>query len=488
MATSPSVNLDLDLGIDAVLAEMDRLVRNGTHPDRISVSGDAAVQWVCEAQWVYYDGPDTAAAARRVDAQLALLRLMLERGADPNKRKHRNSTPLAVCCRQFICYFQERALERLALVLAAGGDPRQTKDPALCIVLGLGTMRGEVFYMAFREDAPPGHADAVFQAVDMLLQAGADVEALDHRGMYRPVLMAAYVGSVPLLRLLKERGADVQAANPDGSNALMYAAGDVDGLANSRAGLGAEAVEWGTLWSTQPADTDTCLAALRSVAGGTPVVLPSQEMTLAAERVHTVMPMLARKAAGRHALNPGLERVAWRAERWVAPITVVTALVGLVLAIVGVSVGQLAEQQRNEGQSQRAEMAALQSRIQAVSSVEAPQTLLPVAEFSRMLDEGARHDPVAFMAVLKAASNKDIRIQRVRLETTNSPGGAQPRGRAFRVDGVVAPGASASVTRWVSQMAAAGWTLKAVDPTYTLPGAFSYELVATAAAPGNVKP
>lgn len=252
--------------------------------------------------------------------------------------------------------------------------------------------------------------------------------------------------------------------------------------------LGAEAVEWGTLWSTQPADTDTGLAALRSVAGGTPVVLPSQEMTLAAERVHTVMPMLARKAAGRHALNPGLERVAWRAERWVAPITVVTALVGLVLAIVGVSVGQLAEQQRNEGQSQRAEMAALQSRIQAVSSVEAPQTLLPVAEFSRMLDEGARHDPVAFMAVLKAASNKDIRIQRVRLETTNSPGGAQPRGRAFRVDGVVAPGASASVTRWVSQMAAAGWTLKAVDPTYTLPGAFSYELVATAAAPGNVKP
>jgi hypothetical protein len=92
------------------------------------------------------------------------------------------------------------------------------------------------------------------------------------------------------------------------------------------------------------------------------------------------------------------------------------------------------------------------------------------------------------MAVLKAASNKDIRIQRVRLETTNSLGGAQPSKKAFRVDGVVAPGASASVTRWVSQMAAAGWTLRAVDPTFTLPGSFSYELVANAAAPGNVKP
>jgi ankyrin repeat protein len=239
MATSSAVNLDIDLGIDAVLAEMDRLIRSGTHPDRISVSGDAAVQWVCDAGWVYYDGPDTACAARRVDTQLALLRLMLERGADPNKRKNRNSTPLAVCCRQFATHFKEHALEKLALVLAAGGDPRQTKDPALCIALGLRDMRGEIFDMPFRDDALPGHAQTVYHAVDMLLKAGADIEALDHRGMYRPVLMAAYMGSVPLLQMLVARGADAQACNPDGSNALMYVAGDVDGLANSRAGFSA---------------------------------------------------------------------------------------------------------------------------------------------------------------------------------------------------------------------------------------------------------
>lgn len=237
MASSSSVNLDVDLGIDAVLAELDSRIRSGIHPDRISVSGDVASQWVCEAQWVYYDGPDAACAARRVDAQLALLRLMLERGADPNKRKHRNSTPLAVCCRQFASYFNERALERLALVLAAGGDPRQTKDPALCMVLGLREMRGEIFDMPFRDDALPGHVDTVYRAVDMLLQAGADIEALDHREMYTPVLMAAQMNSVPLLMFLKERGANVQAANPAGSNALMYAAGDVDGLASSRAGF-----------------------------------------------------------------------------------------------------------------------------------------------------------------------------------------------------------------------------------------------------------
>lgn len=239
MATSSSsATLDDNLGIDACIAEMERLVRSGVHSDRISLYHDAsAVQWACQAQWVYYDGPEEASAARRVDAQFALLRLMLEHGANPNKRKNRNSTPLAVCCRQFISYFQERAVERLALVLAAGGDPSQTKDPAICMALGLGDMRGEIFDMAFRADAPEGHADAVYQAVDLLLKAGADIEAMDHRSMYTPVLMAACMGSVPLLQFLNERGANVQATNPDGSNALMYAAGDVDGLANSRAGF-----------------------------------------------------------------------------------------------------------------------------------------------------------------------------------------------------------------------------------------------------------
>ncbi len=239
MATSSaSVTIDHDLGIDACIVEMERLVRSGVHPDRISLYHDAsAVQWACQAYWVYYDGPGDASAARRVDAQFELLRLMLEHGANPNKRKNRNSTPLAVCCGQLTSHFQERAVERLGLVLAAGGDPRQTKDPAICIALGLREMRGEIFDMPFRDDAPEGHADAVYQAIDLLLKAGADIEAMDHRSMYTPVLMAAYMGSVPLLQFLKQRGADVQATNPDGSNALMYAAGDVDGLANSRAGF-----------------------------------------------------------------------------------------------------------------------------------------------------------------------------------------------------------------------------------------------------------
>lgn len=237
MATSSPVTLEHDIAFETIVAEIERLVRSGLHPDRISVSQYPASQWACNPFWARYDGPDEATAAQRVDAQMALLRLLLEHGADPNKRKNRNATPLAVCCEQLWRGPGEYAVERLGLVLAAGGDPRKTKDPALCIALGLGDMRGEVFSIPFRDDAEPGHADAVYQAVDMLLAAGGDIEALDHREMYTPLLMAAYMGSVLLLQFLKERGANVQATNPDGSNALMYAAGDVDGLANSRAGF-----------------------------------------------------------------------------------------------------------------------------------------------------------------------------------------------------------------------------------------------------------
>lgn len=238
MATaSSSVTLEHDIGFDTLIAEIERLVRSGVHPDRISVSQQSAMQWACSARWAYYDRLDDACVPLRVDAQFALLRLLLEKGGDPNRRKNRNSTPLAECCTEFSSYAENRALERLALVLAAGGDPRKTKDAALCLVLGLGDMRGEIFSMPFRDDAPVGHAEAIYQAIDLLLKAGAYIEAMDHREMFNPVLMAASMGSVPLLRFLKDRGANVQFTTPAGTNALMHCAGDVAGLDQSRAGI-----------------------------------------------------------------------------------------------------------------------------------------------------------------------------------------------------------------------------------------------------------
>ena len=247
--------------------------------------------------------------------------------------------------------------------------------------------------------------------------------------------------------------------------------------------LGAEAVEFGALWSSHKEDQEICLSALQGVLGGEPVVMPTAQLTLGSEPVQSVMPALARDAASRHALNPTSERVAWRAERWVAVLTVLTAVAGIALGALGVFTNQQAGAQREESQGQREQLVAMQERIQAVSNMDTPAKLMPVAQLARTLDEGLRYDPLAFLGQLKETSGRDIRIQRVRLESS-----AQNRTRAFRVDGVVAPGASASINHWVAQMSAAGWTLKALEPTDVMPGAFSYELVAKAAASGNVKP
>ena len=239
VATSSSpVVLEAFPTCEDAFAEIERLVRSGVHPDRIRLRhNERALYWVCNNSMLHYDGPDEATVARRLDAHVALVSLLLERGADPNKAAGRGATPLSTTCRDFIFGPTAQTLEKLRLLLAAGANPRLTKDSPICTAIGLREMRGEVSNSAFEPDADPEEMELIFQAVDALLRAGASIEAMDHRQMYTAVLMAAYMGSAPLLRFLAERGANVHVVNPAGSNALMYTAGDVDGLKASRGGF-----------------------------------------------------------------------------------------------------------------------------------------------------------------------------------------------------------------------------------------------------------
>ncbi|MFG3450453.1 ankyrin repeat domain-containing protein [Stenotrophomonas sp. NPDC047960] len=239
MATSSSpVVLDTSLTCEDAFAEIERHVRAGVHPDRIRLRhNERALYWVCNNSLLHHDGPDEATIARRIDAHLALISLLLAAGADPNKAAGRGATPLSITCRDLIFSPAAWALEKLRRLLAAGANPRLTKDSPICTVLGLRDMRGEVWNSAFDADADPAEMGCIFDAIDALLQAGASIEAMDHRQMYTPVLIGAYLGSAPLLRFLAERGANVHVVNPAGSTALMYAAGDVDGLKASRGGI-----------------------------------------------------------------------------------------------------------------------------------------------------------------------------------------------------------------------------------------------------------
>src|SRR5689334_11574492 len=64
-------------------------------------------------------------------------------------------------------------------------------------------------------------------AVAALLQSGADVNMKDRRGGATPLMNAAAFGSIETMRLLIEKGADVNARSAGNATALMWAATDL---------------------------------------------------------------------------------------------------------------------------------------------------------------------------------------------------------------------------------------------------------------------
>ncbi len=236
-------------------------------------------------------------------------------------------------------------------------------------------------------------------------------------------------------------------------------------------------LELGGLWGLQ-SETDwvDVADAFAQASDTTPVLMPAAAYTGGGGLVHSVLPALAASAAQTQALNPGVDRLAWRAESWVGRFTAVTAVVAIGLVGLGIFSGQQAQQQRQSAAASLKALQQLEARIQAVNTIEASERLVPVAEFAQRLDSGARYDPIELLNTLKAHAGADIRIQRVRLESNQ-----QGKTKIYRVDGVAALDASGAVVRFVNALQTAGWSLKAVDPTDSAPGAFSYELVASVA-------
>src|SRR5690349_2198908 len=85
------------------------------------------------------------------------------------------------------------------------------------VAMGAMAQEPEKFYSAIRENN--------LTQLKMLLDQKAGANVGDNRGI-TPLMYAAEVGSVDAMRLLIDRGADVNAQNAFGSTALMWSAAD----------------------------------------------------------------------------------------------------------------------------------------------------------------------------------------------------------------------------------------------------------------------
>jgi hypothetical protein len=183
------------------------------------------------------------------------------------------------------------------------------------------------------------------------------------------------------------------------------------------------------------------------------------------------LPQLVRQTSAKHLLNPGLAKLAWQAESWIGTLT------GLTLLGAG-GLFALAVHAQTQTQALQAETSRLQQQTQEVeqritrlASAEPPATLLEAADFAYSLRQGQKLDPLQLLQDLRRHDRRELRVQRVRLEPL--PDG---KGRYFRVEGTAPIGESTAVLAWVQGMEASGWSLRAIDPSDTQPGAWAYEV------------
>jgi hypothetical protein len=155
---------------------IDRLIDEGADIDGVRVRG-------------LYAPLILAIRCRRV----AVARLLLERGADPNRADSNSTPPLINAC-------QHRACAMATLLLDFGADVNATDD---------------------RGRTPLLHAsyDDELDLVTLLLDRGADIL----KGIYRtPLGYAVHAGKKNVTRLLLQRGAPVDCTLLAGVRALEY--------------------------------------------------------------------------------------------------------------------------------------------------------------------------------------------------------------------------------------------------------------------------
>lgn len=217
--------------VKALFGVVRSLLEQGVHPDKIVRPADKWPLLACMSVLPAHAlGPDF----------IALYRELVARGASVNKPVRGGHTPLSLLATASgLGVPVSPALREslLACLLDAGAEPGLCRDSPLCSLIGFGKMKGDISGAIFEEAPGTPKYDAFWASVQRLIDAGADINAFERRGLYNPLLMAAICGSDHAVGRLIELGADPAVVNKDGNTALMYAAGDADGLASIVAGI-----------------------------------------------------------------------------------------------------------------------------------------------------------------------------------------------------------------------------------------------------------
>jgi ankyrin repeat protein len=209
-------------------ATLERLLKQGADPNKRNDANATALMWAAtdleKTRLLVGHGADINARSSDMRTPLmiaahrpgntAVVKLLLERGANPNPNAHAaiESSPLIEAATAGDAGSME-------LLLGRGADVKDAGEPALemavtmrcsqCVALLAGKDLGRAAYtLALQNVAALGDGNAI----RLMLDHGADVNAFDPLGR-TPLMYAAASDLIPLdtVKLLIERGADVNA-------------------------------------------------------------------------------------------------------------------------------------------------------------------------------------------------------------------------------------------------------------------------------------
>ena len=212
------------------------LIEAGTDPTLVDYTGRSALYAAADFNTMPKSNRPAPQVIENEHTALDVMRMLLERGADPNVQLERqapyrakldrgNDTVLGPGTTPLMRAAKAGDIPAMHLLLDYGADPTLTTNrgvDALMLAAGVGTAEQDTTGRYKTE------AQAI-EAIDVLLGLGLDINAADSRGR-TPVHGAAMQGHDEVIAALAERGADLDAANSNGFTPLDTALGLAGGF------------------------------------------------------------------------------------------------------------------------------------------------------------------------------------------------------------------------------------------------------------------